>query len=86
MTERAAQAVLQPGPRFDPNADYQHVGAIWFDVDSTLVDYLTPDLPSDLFVETAKQVGELAALKSIGLASARPISKTKHILEAIHAR
>ncbi len=60
-------------------ADLAEVRVILFDVDNTLVGNESPDLPSEKFQNLSKQ---LANFVSIGLASARPLSKVQHILDA----
>lgn len=74
-------ASLKPGPRFDPSATYQ-VKAALFDVDNTLVGNEVPDLPSERFHQAVQAArGKI----SVGLASARPLSKVRHILDFIGA-
>lgn len=72
---------LQPGPRFKEGRGYR-VRAALFDVDNTLVGNESPDLPSARFkaaVDAAR--GRI----TVGLTSARPLSKVAHILDYIGA-
>lgn len=68
---------LTPGPRFKPVT--KPLTHVWFDVDNTLVDNVSPKLPSDAFLEAARTAGKRA---SLALATARPLQKAKHIIEA----
>lgn len=75
MTTPTSQ--LTPGPRFQPIT--KPITHAWFDVDNTLVGNVSPKLPSDAFIEAAHASGKRATL---ALATARPLQKAKHIIEA----
>lgn len=72
---------MQPGPRHttDPKAG---IKAALFDIDNTLVGNEVPDLPTERF-KTA--VGNAQGKIKVGIASARPLAKARHILGYIGA-
>ncbi len=71
---------LTPGPRFQPNPP--SIKAAVFDIDNTLVPNDSSDLPSERFKQAVHGVrGKI----TVGLASARPLSKAEHILDYIQA-
>jgi len=71
-----------PGPRYSDSHNHVVTTAL-FDVDNTLVPNDSRDLPSDDFrVATAKAKTQGIV---IGLVSARPLSKTSHIMDYIAA-
>lgn len=69
---------LQPGPRFDPDFPLDVRYAL-FDVDNTLVSNNGSELPTNRFIEAAQEAGGKALL---GVITARPLSKTRKIIEA----
>ncbi len=72
---------LEAGPRYEPDAMYR-VNTALFDVDNTLVGNGVDDIPTERFHDAvAAARGKIA----VALASARPLSKTKHILDSIGA-
>jgi HAD superfamily hydrolase (TIGR01484 family) len=73
-----------PQPISDVNPkDLAGVKAVLFDIDNTLVGNEDPSLPSANFQHYAT---ELAATLPIGLATARPLAKAKHILDACNMK
>lgn len=70
---------LSPGIR-TALSSFDDIKAVLFDVDNTLVDNESPQLPTARFLKAAEQV---VRDRFIGLATARPYSKVAHILEAI---
>src|SRR5690242_20021665 len=75
-------ASLNPGPRYN-SADNHEVKLALFDVDNTLIDNESPGLPSPAFQQAAADA-RLNGI-TVGLVSARPLSKTSHILDSIGA-
>lgn len=69
---------LLPGPRHTDKAPTAITTAL-FDVDNTLVGNNSSDLPSQRFIAAAIAAN---ATISIGLATARPLPKVEHILDA----
>jgi HAD superfamily hydrolase (TIGR01484 family) len=57
------------------------VRAAYFDVDNTLVDNESPDLPSPAFIAAAR-----SASFPVALATARPLTQVAHILDVIKSR
>jgi hydroxymethylpyrimidine pyrophosphatase-like HAD family hydrolase len=72
---------MQPGPRYTERSR-RPVRAIYFDVDNTLVGNESPSLPSNRFLAAARR---LDGRPLLGIASARPLPKVAHILQAIGA-
>jgi len=70
-------SLLVHGPRY--SGDPKEVKHVWLDVDNTLVENNSPELPTNEFIDTAHSAGEIAML---GLATARPLSKAEHIIKA----
>ncbi|HEY5695804.1 MAG TPA: HAD family hydrolase [Candidatus Saccharimonadales bacterium] len=72
---------LIPGPRYDPAISYKVVAAL-FDVDNTLVDGDTPDVPTKRFKSA---VHAARGTIKVSIASARPLSKVAHIIDYVGA-
>jgi Cof subfamily protein (haloacid dehalogenase superfamily) len=72
---------MQPGPRYDPSAAYVIKSAL-FDVDNTLVGNESRDVPSERF---KRAVASARGSIKVGLATARGLGHTEHILDYIQA-
>lgn len=70
---------LRKGPRFKGGV-VDSIKTVLFDVDNTLVGHESSELPSRHF---KKQASRAAGSIRVGLISARPLSKVKHILDFI---
>lgn len=81
-TMQASQSSLIPGPRHTTN-DGQVIKLALFDVDNTLIANESSDLPSPAFRQAAADAAHNGI--AIGLVSARPLSKTRYILDSINA-
>jgi hypothetical protein len=75
-------ATLIPGPRYEEGV-IPVIDAVLYDVDNTLVSHAGPELPSEHFRDAVVKGTRLGY--GIGLASARPMSKVRHILSYMGA-
>lgn len=71
------------GPRGEA-VDASTIKYALFDIDNTLVSNESQDVPSDRFCRAARSLQERGI--SVGLATARPLQKVRHILDVIDAK
>ncbi len=77
----SAKIELHEGPRYNSASAYRITAAL-FDVDNTLVGNESPDVPTQRFRNAAMSA---KGSVTVALASARPLSKTRHIMDYIGA-
>lgn len=72
---------LIPGPRYQPDTEYVANLAL-FDIDNTLVNDNTPDLPTKRFQAAVRSAQKTMR---VSVVSARSLVKSAHIIDAFHA-